>query len=210
MGESLEMYLVMTALLRQDPQQPVPISLLAGRLAVTAVSANEMCRKLNERGLVCYQPYKGVTLTAEGEAVAQQILARRRLWGVFLGKHLGLDPQESDDLACQLEHISSERLVAGLRAFLEQTPAPQPAAEQGEPPAALPLAGCAAGAQARIAAVSAEPVTAGFLRAQGLHPDAAVEVLAVGSDGAVLLGVAAQQLALAPSVARCVFVTVNG
>lgn len=203
MGESLEMYLVMTALLRQEPQQPVPVSLLAGRLAVTAVSANEMCRKLNERGLVCYQPYKGVTLTADGEAVAQQILARRRLWAEFLAGRLGLGPQEADDLACQLEHISSERLVAGLRAFLEQTPA---SAAPGGPPAALSLAACPPGARTQIAAVSAEPVAAGFLRAQGLRPDAAVEVLAVGSDGAVLLGVEAQRLALAPALAREIWV----
>lgn len=35
MSESVEMYLVMTALLRQAPDQPVPLSVLASRLGVS-------------------------------------------------------------------------------------------------------------------------------------------------------------------------------
>lgn len=212
MGESLEMYLVTTVLLRESPQQPVPISLLASRLAVTSVSANEMCRKLNERGLVAYQPYKGVTLTADGEKIAQQIISRRRLWGVFLVETLGIGAQEAEELACQLEHITSEHLVAALGAFLERRPAER-AAAAGAPlehglRSGLPLTACAAGTRALVVSVSAEPMVATFLRAQGIQPDVPVEVLAIGAGGAVLLGLAGGQVALAPAVARCV--TVRG
>jgi DtxR family Mn-dependent transcriptional regulator len=122
MSESIEMYLVMTALLRDTPRQPVAVAQLAGRLGVTQVSANEMCHKLSERGLLAYQPYKGVTLTEAGESQAQAILSRRRLWAIFLVANLGIDPQEADDLACELEHITSERLVTSLKAFLERAP----------------------------------------------------------------------------------------
>ena len=48
-SENIEMYLVRVAQLRQD-DQPVPISQLAQELAVTSVSANEMYRKLVEKG----------------------------------------------------------------------------------------------------------------------------------------------------------------
>lgn len=204
MSESVEMYLVMTALLREAPQQPVAVSLLAGKLGVTQVSANEMCHKLSERGLLAYQPYKGVTLTAEGEAQAQTILSRRRLWVVFLVENLGIDPEEADALACQLEHITSERLVLALKAFLERAPRlHQPLGEPIGPvaPPALPLSGWAAGGHGLVAALPPEPGVAGFLRAQGLAPGAVVEVLAVGADGAVLLGVNGRQLSLAPAVA---------
>lgn len=211
MSESIEMYLVMTALLREDAQHPVAVSMLAGKLGVTQVSANEMCHKLAERGLLTYQPYKGVTLTAAGEAQAQQILSRRRLWVVFLVENLGIDPQEADDLACQLEHITSERLVAALKTFLERAPGlRRPALEAYDPAgaAAQPLSSWAAGQQGQIAALPAEPGVAGFLRAHGLVPGAAVEVLVVGGDGAVLLAVAGRQLTLAPAIAAQIALTV--
>lgn len=210
MSESVEMYLVMTALLRRDSRQPVPISMLAGKLAVSAVSANEMCRKLDERGLVAYQPYKGVTLTAAGEVLAQEVLSRRRLWVVFLVENLGIDPQEADDLACQLEHITSDRLVNALRSFLEHAPLRAAAnsddAQATPDEVALPLAGCSAGTRGRVADISAEPVIARFLRAQGVQPDVPIEVLAVGGDGTILLGLAGRHVALAPTVAAQVSV----
>jgi DtxR family Mn-dependent transcriptional regulator len=214
MSESLEMYLVMTALLRTDAQQPVPVSLLASRLAVTPVSANEMCHKLSERGLVAYQPYKGVTLTETGEALAQQILTRRRLWVVFLVENLGIEPQEADDLACQLEHITSERLVAALKAFLERAPAARPARADIQRadhlPPTQPLSSCTAGTRGQIAGISAEPVLTAFLRAQGIVPGVPAELLVVSSNGAVLLGIADQQVALAPAVAAQITIAAVG
>jgi len=204
MSESIEMYLVMTALLRSGPDQPVAVSHLAGKLGVTQVSANEMCHKLAERGLLAYQPYKGVTLTDEGEAQAQAILSRRRMWVVFLVENLGIGPEEADDLACQLEHITSERLVAALKAFIERPPgARRPALDPLDPaaPPPQPLTACAAGTHGQIAAIQVAPMTATFLRAQGLAQGAETEVLAVSSDGAVLLAVGAQQLGLAPEIA---------
>lgn len=203
MSESVDMYLVMTALLRGAPRQPVAVSLLASKLGVTQVSANEMCHKLSERGLLAYQPYKGVTLTPDGEARAQLVLSRRRLWVVFLVENLGIDPEEADTLACQLEHITSERLVGALRAFLERPPGPGASIDDG--PLAgvspLPLSGRAAGERGVVAALPAAPALASFLRAQGLAVGAEAEVLAVGADGAVLLGLGGHQVALAPAVA---------
>lgn len=204
MSESIEMYLVMTALLRSSPDQPVAVSHLANKLGVSQVSANEMCHKLTERGLLAYQPYKGVTLTDTGEVQAQEILSRRRLWVVFLVENLGIGPEEADDLACQLEHITSERLVAALKAFLERPPLAmrRSLASDNQPPTPpQPLTGCAAGTHGQIADIHVPTMTASFLRAQGLVQGAAAEVLAVSTDGSVLLALAGKQLALAAAVA---------
>ncbi|NTW03732.1 MAG: metal-dependent transcriptional regulator [Oscillochloris sp.] len=204
MSESIEMYLVMTALLRSAPEQPVAVSHLASKLGVTQVSANEMCHKLSERGLLSYQPYKGVTLTEAGESQAQDILSRRRLWVVFLVENLGIGPEEADDLACQLEHITSERLVKALKAFIERPPAIRSTlahASDPAPPPPQPLSSCAAGSHGQIATIQVASMTAAFLRAQGLSQGAEAEVLAVSTDGAVLLAVGGNQLALAPAVA---------
>lgn len=203
MSESVEMYLVMTALLRRAPDQPVAVSLLAGKLGVTQVSANEMCHRLSERGLLAYQPYKGVTLTAAGETMAQEILSRRRLWVIFLVENLGIDPEEADDLACELEHITSERLVTALKAFLERAPAalgPSVAPARAETPG-LPLSSCAAATRGVVAVLDLEPAVAAFLQAQGFAPGVEVEVLAAAADGAALIDVGGRQLSLAPALA---------
>ncbi len=201
MSESVEMYLVMTALSRRAPDQPVAVSHLAGRLGVTQVSAIEMCHKLSERGLMSYQPYKGVTLTEAGEAQAQAILSRRRLWVIFLVENLGIAPEEADDLACQLEHITSERLVTALKAFLERAPAPRGGWERARDAETRPLDACAAGTRGRIAALGVPSVAETFLRGQGLAPGVEVEVQAIGADGAVLVAVEGRPLALAPGLA---------
>ncbi len=118
MSESIEMYLVTTALLRQQ-SEPVPISLVAQELAVSPVSANEMCRKLAEQGLVEYQPYKGVTLTVKGETLAQHVLHRRQIWEIFLTDKLALERLEAKSMACRLEHVTPDNLAERLANFLE-------------------------------------------------------------------------------------------
>jgi DtxR family Mn-dependent transcriptional regulator len=203
-SEHVEMYLVMIALLREDAQTPVPLSLLAQKLAISPVSTNEMCRKLAEQGLVRYQPYKGVTLTDPGETEAQVILSRRRLWVVFLVEELGIEPDEADEIACQLEHVTSERLVDALKAYLERAPA---AARPRQQPvdhhvaSSQPLSACAAGQQGFIAGIDADHATADFLHAQGLVDGAQVTVLVLSDDGTLLLGLGERRLSLAAPLA---------
>ncbi|NJN66132.1 MAG: metal-dependent transcriptional regulator [Chloroflexaceae bacterium] len=184
MSESTDMYLVTTALLRKG-NEPVPLSLLANHLSISPVSTNEMCRKLEERGLIEYQPYKGVTLTDEGETLARRVLGRRRLWEVFLVERLEIEVEEATAIACQLEHISSDRLVEALATFLKQ-PSAQPPEKRS--PFRL-LSSFTAGQRGRVEAVKTSEVTASFLHAQGVEPGTVVEVLAVGGDGALFLAV---------------------
>ncbi|MEE4194096.1 MAG: Fur family transcriptional regulator, partial [Anaerolineae bacterium] len=63
LSESEEMYVTSIAeLVESTGQELVPLSLLASTLNIHAVSANQMIRKLEEYGIVNYQPYKGVVL----------------------------------------------------------------------------------------------------------------------------------------------------
>jgi DtxR family transcriptional regulator, Mn-dependent transcriptional regulator len=79
MSESLEMYLSTIIRLRESREKPLPLSALADALSISSVSANEMCRNLQEQGLVIYRPYKGVTLTEQGEKRGRAVLRRRGL-----------------------------------------------------------------------------------------------------------------------------------
>jgi DtxR family Mn-dependent transcriptional regulator len=74
----MQMYLISVARLREG-QAPVSLSRLAEALGISPVSANEMCHKLQEGGWLAYQPYKGVTLTPEGERRALYVMRRHRL-----------------------------------------------------------------------------------------------------------------------------------
>ena len=66
-SENAEMYLVSMAILAETGALvPIPIPRLAEEMDVQTVSANQMVRKLDEEGLVTYQPYKGVSFTQPG------------------------------------------------------------------------------------------------------------------------------------------------
>jgi DtxR family Mn-dependent transcriptional regulator len=202
MSESVEMYLVMTAMLRRG-KQPVPLSRLAEKLAISPVSTNEMCRKLAERGLVEYQPYKGVTLTPEGNTRAQRILRRRRLWETFLHEKLFLDKQEADAIACQLEHVSSDNLTEQLAAFLAQhTPDNQLPPPIAHPDTTYPMASLTAGQRGQVVSIAADDVVRDFLRGQGILPGVVLDVLAVGSDGSMLLEMMDHCLSLSRTIAE--------
>lgn len=204
MSESMEMYLVMTVLERKG-SKPVPLSLLAEKLSISTVSANEMCHKMTERGLVDYQPYKGITLTNQGEALAQRVLARRNIWASFLVNHLGIEPHEADEIACQLEHITSDKLIEALSAYMRR---PLPSSDAHTlTPTAQPLTRLTAGQSGRVVSTTSDEATSSFLKAQGIQAGTHITVLAVGSDGAMLLGLSAEQhISLACQVAGCVFV----
>jgi DtxR family Mn-dependent transcriptional regulator len=200
------MYLVRTAMLRKGTE-PVPLSLLAQWLEVSPASANEMCRKLAEQGFVAYQPYKGVTLTDEGERLAGRVLKRRHMWKAFLTERLAVEPDEAEDVACRLEHVTSDELVERLATYMQQPAAPEAAPAPAENAPLPTLAALAAGQHAQVVRVAADPVVQNFLQAQGIAPGVALHIHAVAADGALLLAVPAGFVTLAASTADYVQVT---
>lgn len=116
---SEEMYLITVAVAEEQGHQgPMPLAALAQSLSITPVSANQMVRRLANRGLLEYHPYQGAMLTASGRAAARRVLRGRRLWTSFLVDHLGFDEREADTLACDLEHITPPRVADRLEGFL--------------------------------------------------------------------------------------------
>ena len=98
--------------------EPVPMAEIAQRLEVSVPSVHEMVNKLSDRGLVTYEPYKGVHLTEPGMEIACRVLRTRRLWATFLVEHLGFEPEDADRQACELEHVTADEAVERLAAFL--------------------------------------------------------------------------------------------
>jgi DtxR family Mn-dependent transcriptional regulator len=84
---------------------------VSASLGVVPGTATTMIKTLAESGLVHYEPYLGVRLTAAGEKLAGLVIRRHRLIELFLVKILGMSWAEVHDEAERLEHAVSERLI---------------------------------------------------------------------------------------------------
>ena len=91
---------------------------IAGMIESKASSVTDMVKKLAEKELVDYQKYQGVTLTKKGLQAAKMIVRKHRLWEVFLVEKLAFSWDEVHDVAEELEHIHSEKLINRLEEFL--------------------------------------------------------------------------------------------
>lgn len=91
---------------------------IAKMIDTKASSVTDMIKKLAEKNLVEYQKYQGVSLTPQGLLEAKMIVRKHRLWEVFLVEKLDFSWDEVHDVAEELEHINSEKLIDKLDAFL--------------------------------------------------------------------------------------------
>ena len=208
------MYLITIAMAVEDGITP-PISVphIADALGLSPVSANEMVKKLDARGLIKYIPYKGVVLEPVGAAVAEGLLRRRRLWSVFLSEKLGLNPSSADTVACEFEHVTPEDVVERLASFLGD---PAVGAQGKRIPTVsgrslntvieVPLGSVAVGLGCKVVGISADGDDQAFLNDHGLVPGVTVTVLASAEGGAVLVSTPTQRVNLAGPIAELVSV----
>ena len=213
LSRAVQEYLVAIARLREE-DAPVPLSLLAKELHISPVSANEMCRKLQDQGLVIYRPYKGASLTSEGEQRAHYILRRHRLWEVFLVEKLGFAYEEAHEAACELEHVTPKTVADRLDAFLEH-PSVNP---QGDPipqrDGNLPtrtlvgLTALPAGQRAHVVRCDVSDAARAFLEEQGVRPGASLTMVAAAADS-ILVQVGEAQLSLARSLSESIQLEVD-
>lgn len=84
---------------------------IAAHLNVKPASTNDMLKKLKEKKLVTYEKYGKSSLTKQGRKIAIEILRKHRLWETFLVEKLGFSWDEVHEVAEQLEHIQSKKLV---------------------------------------------------------------------------------------------------
>src|SRR6187399_2758629 len=102
----------------QTKDENVSTNELAEKLKAKPASITDMMKKLKTRKLVNYQPYQGFRLTSEGKKVALGIIRRHRLWEYFLSEKLKFEWDEVHEVAEELEHVSSRKLIDKLDEFL--------------------------------------------------------------------------------------------
>lgn len=116
--QSEENYLKAIFHLQQETEDGVSTSSLSELLKTKAASVTEMAKRLAEKKLVDYQKYYGVQLTDTGKEHALRIVRKHRLWEYFLVERLNFNWDEVHEVAEQLEHIRSPKLVKELDFFL--------------------------------------------------------------------------------------------
>lgn len=102
----------------QSTQGIVTTTELAAALQTRPASVTDMLKKLKEQKLLIYQPYKGFKLSTEGRKAALQVIRKHRLWEYFLVEKLQFGWDEVHEIAEELEHIKSKKLIDKLDAFL--------------------------------------------------------------------------------------------
>ena len=80
-------------------------------------SVTGMLQKLDEQGLVNYEKYRGVTLTAKGKQLAKDVSRRHETLVSFL-KVLGIDKEIAEEDACRIEHAVHKETIERLRNFV--------------------------------------------------------------------------------------------
>jgi DtxR family Mn-dependent transcriptional regulator len=115
---SEENYLKTIYHLTSATEAGVTTNAIAEMIETKASSVTDMLKKLAEKELVIYKKYQGVSLTENGKLAAKMIVRKHRLWEVFLVEKLDFNWDEVHEIAEQLEHIKSEKLVNRLDDFL--------------------------------------------------------------------------------------------
>jgi DtxR family Mn-dependent transcriptional regulator len=118
MTTSEENYLKVIYHLSNLTPKGVNTNAIAAMLDTKASSVTDMLKKLSEKEWIHYQKYQGVSLTDKGKVNAKIIVRKHRLWEVFLVEKLGFAWDEVHEVAEELEHIQSEKLINQLDQFL--------------------------------------------------------------------------------------------
>lgn len=209
--ERMEMYLkgVLTVV---ETTPPATVSKVAEFMGVSAPSASEMLRRLEQQGYVRGAD-DGFALTPSGLATATRVVRRLRLAERLLTDILKLELPKVYDEACKMEHVISDEVEARLAAVLghpQTCPHGLPIPGAGGPPApSRPLLDAPRGQRLRVASVPEEDAALlAYLVDQGLVPGAEVVVDEVAPfNGPVSVTVGGVSRALGREVAARVRVS---
>ena len=103
---------------QSNDMEEVGTNELAVVLQVKPATANSMLKKLRDKNLVEYQKYGKIKLTPSGYEKAMAVIRKHRLWETFLYEKLDFTWDEVHEVAEQLEHIQSDKLIDKLDQFL--------------------------------------------------------------------------------------------
>lgn len=102
----------------EQQHETVTTNELAQELQTRAASVTDMLKKLKAKKILHYERYKGFRLTPQGQKIAIGIIRRHRLWEYFLVEKLQFTWDEVHEVAEELEHVISTKLINRLDDYL--------------------------------------------------------------------------------------------
>lgn len=96
----------------------VNVNDLSKQLNIKMPTVNSMMKRLFEKGLIYYESYKPIKLTAEGKKQAALIIRKHRLTEMFLVEKMGFGWEEVHPIAEQIEHINAPAFFDRMDALL--------------------------------------------------------------------------------------------
>jgi DtxR family transcriptional regulator, Mn-dependent transcriptional regulator len=97
----------------------VVVSDLSEKLEIKMPTVTSMMKKLAARGLVHYESYRPIRLTAEGQKEAALIIRKHRLTEMFLVEKMGFGWDAVHEIAEQLEHVQSPEFFDKMDELLD-------------------------------------------------------------------------------------------
>jgi DtxR family transcriptional regulator, Mn-dependent transcriptional regulator len=91
---------------------------IATHLNIAPATASSMLKKLKEKELISYEKYGSISLNPAGADIATSVIRKHRLWETFLLEKMEFTWDEIHEVAEQLEHIHSKKLVDQLDKLL--------------------------------------------------------------------------------------------
>ena len=195
----------------------VATNALAERLGVAPASVTGMVRRLAEQGLLEYERYRGVRLTAAGRMAALRTLRRHRIIESYLATVLGYPWDRVHGEAERLEHAASDELIDRMASALgdpafDPHGAPIPTRDGAVDERRLTaLTDLDVGQRARVLRVSDEDdALLRYLAELALLPGASLTLAARAPfDGPLTLDLGTGCVSVGPAVARQVLVEVE-
>jgi DtxR family Mn-dependent transcriptional regulator len=216
--EAVEDYAKTIYALAARESGPVGTSALATMLGVSPGTVTSMLKRMAEGGLVAYEPYHGVRLTAAGERVALEVIRHHRLLESYLAEALGMPWDQVHAEAEVLEHYISEDLERRIAEKLgdpirDPHGDPIPSAELDIPDqATLPLTELKPGDAATFERVSdRDPEMLRYLGERGIQPGVALVIRSREPfEGPLFVEVAGAEHVLGHRLAAAMRVSVAG
>jgi DtxR family Mn-dependent transcriptional regulator len=167
---------------------------IAERLQVSRASVSQMIEKLSKAGLVIAESSR-ITLTVEGQNLAQQVVRRHRLAERFLTDILGLSWADAHQEAGKWEHVISDDVeVAMNRVLGAPTTCPHGNPIPGSSyiaTDAVPLSQLASGTKFTVSRIPEEleftPGLLDFLQQSSILPGRHGEIRETNNDGTMMV-----------------------
>lgn len=95
-------------------------SALADGLKTTLGTVTNIVERLEKKGLIVHQPYRGIVLTNKGRRIAFKIVERHRLLERFLIEFLKIPSKRAHKYACRMEHAVDKEVVNAIATLLSE------------------------------------------------------------------------------------------